>query len=277
MDISINPTDDLFDKRVPQHQELLKLNPTDDLFEQCGCFLCKTRYDLSLPENNDTTKHPLAILQAGVISTPEISCESLVLDSQHISSIMLVTLNYLHIKSLSVRNNPLTFLPDIYTLHTLDCSNCGLTSLPSYMPVLTTLNCSANLIKEIPSYQRLTRLECSNNLITALPKLPKLASLTCNNNPLPQIHIPTLTYLEAYDCPILVLYDIPGLVRRSSTLDFTGSFQWITTRTEKINSKRILINWPARKIKQPIISILSRTRFWRAVLKYIIKEFPLKN
>lgn len=238
----------------------------------CSCFLCNTKIETSLPENKFTTEHPLTVIQNGIPLVPEILGESLILDSQHIKSIWLNTLNYLHVKTLSVRNNPLIFLADVYSLHTLDCSNCTLKSLPSYMPSLSTLNCSNNLITSMPNYRQLSRLECSNNIIKKLPALPNLKSLTINNNPIHEINIPTLTYLEAYDCPIFVIFDIHGLVRRSSTLDKFGSFKWITTRTEKINSKTILVDWTNGKLNHVLYKILSKSRFWKRTLKYLFKN-----
>ena len=140
------------------------------------------------------------------------------------------------------------------------------------MPVLTTLNCSNNLITSVPNYKQLSRLECSGNIISKLPVLPSLKSLTINSNPIHEIKIPTLTYLEAYDCPIFVIFDIHGLVRRSSTLDKFGSFKWITTRTEKFNSKTILVDW-ANGILNPILyKILSKSRFWKRTLKYLFRQ-----
>jgi Leucine-rich repeat (LRR) protein len=238
----------------------------------CGCFLCNAKVETTLPENKFTTEHPLTVIQNGIPLVPEILGESLILDSQHIKSIWLNTLNYLHVKSLSVRNNPLIFLADVYSLHTLDCSNCTLKSLPSYMPSLSTLNCSNNLIASIPNFQQLTRLECSNNIISKLPSLPNLKSLTINNNPIHEINIPTLTYLEAYDCPIFVIFDIHGLVRRSSTLDKFGSFKWITTRTEKLNSKTLLVDWPNSKLHPILHKILTKTKFWRRIIRYLFKN-----
>ena len=224
----------------------------------------------AIPENKHAVEHPLTIVQNGVSTTPTILGESLILDSQNVSSVWLNTLNYLYVKSLSIRNNPLTFLADVYTLRNLDCSNCKLKALPGYMPALTTLNCDNNIITRIPNYKNLVRLSCANNIITKLPILPSLKSLIINNNPIIEVNILTLTYLEAQGCPILFLYDIPGLVRRSSTLERNGSFKWITTRTEKINSKLILIDWTKCKTHPAFTKILSKSKFWSKVFKYLL-------
>lgn len=228
----------------------------------------ETSHKNSYHENKYISEHPITIIINHKMFAPEIINESAVLDSQQIQGILLNTLNYLHIKSLSIKKNPLMFLPDIYTLATLDCSNCMLKELPTYMPVLTTLNCSNNLIKSIPNYSQLSRLDCSNNIISKLPELPSLKSLIINNNPITQIYTPTLTYLEAYNCPILILFDIPGLVRRSSIMDKTGSFKWILTRTEKINHKNILIDWVNNTIDPKILQML-KSRFWQKVFKQL--------
>lgn len=231
-----------------------------------------------LPENKYMSEHPLKVVQNGTIIVPEITSDSLVLDSRNISSVWLNTLNYLHVKSLSIKNNPLIFMVDVYSLHTLNCSNCKLTALPTYMPVLTNLNCSNNLLTSLPNYQQLTTLDCSDNIITKLPSFPKLKSLTINNNPIHEINIPTLTYLEAYGCPIFIIFDIPGLIRRSSLLDRFGSFKWVTSRTEKINSKTILLNWTDDKpsINPILYRIFSKSRFWKRALNFLFSH-PKKD
>lgn len=227
-----------------------------------------TAYEL--PENKFTTDHPLTIVQNKNITLPEITSNHLSIDDQSVEMIFTNTLIYLHLQILSVKNNPLTFLADIYTLTTLDCSNCKLRSLPTYMPVLTNLNCANNLINHIPNYKNLIQLDCSNNIIGNVDHLTKLKHLKINNNPTTQVNIQSLTYLEAYDCPILILYDLPGLVRRSSTLDMDKSFKWITTKMEKVNKDHILVNWSAHTVNDKLTDILrKKSAFWYKLIKVV--------
>lgn len=250
-----------------------------DSFSFCDCYRCRNVPQTTLPENKDAEEHPITVVSNKLLSKPYVvDGISLNLTNSGTSSVWLNTLNYLHLRNLTINKNPLTFLSDIYTLHTLDCSDCKLKELPSYMPLLADLNCSNNIISVLPEYPSLARLNASNNIIPRLPVLPKLKSLTINNNPLTDIDIPTITYLEAYGCPLLVVYDIPGLTRRSSAIDTkSGAFKWITTRAERISKEHILIDWNTRHIHPDLHAILSKQPIYKHISKYLFRDASVKN
>ncbi len=135
--------------------------------------------------------------------------DSLILKKKNIKSIWVRTLNDLHTKYLDISDNPLIFLPYIYTLKVLKCANCGLRELPTYLPQLEELDCSGNPINYIPKY----------------PKLKKITST---------------------DCPLLTIHDDPQLYKRSGVV-IKGKFTWVSNNT--LETKYSVIDWQNAKCK----------------------------
>jgi Leucine-rich repeat (LRR) protein len=164
--------------------------------------------------------------------------DTLYLPNNNIYHISLNTLAYSNIIKLDISNNKIKYLPE-------------------YLPKLTDLNCSNNLISVIHNYPNLKILICNDNTIKSIPETIPLVKLIANNNPIKGIRNQTLKYLEALNCPIHTIYIIPGLERRSSFLD-GRNIKWITIRSEKINSERILIDWPNLNFDSELIHNLNR-------------------
>jgi len=177
----------------------MSLNPNPDLFNHCLIVLRKS------PEYLDTFD------------------DSLDVSESDIRAIWLRTLNYLHITSLNISKNSLPFLPDIFTLRKLNCSNCHLKDLPSFMPVLEYL-------------------DCSNNRISSIPNYPNLKTLVCNVNPITCITNCNLTSFSAKNCPIAVVIANPKQHRRSGVV-INGEFKWLTPNIYD----SYLINWELSK------------------------------
>lgn len=237
---------------------------------ECKCFQC---FVLETPiiENKEIAKFPITAVRKKSTYKPLLQGTDLNLSNMQINSIWMNTISYMYLRTLLIKDNPLTYLPDIYTLCTLDCSNCNLKELPSYLPNLTDLKCSNNFIKSIPKYPTLLKLDASDNIITKIDRknFPKLKSLVINNNPITKIYVPTLTYLEAYRCPLIILYNLPGLARRSSVMGTAGKFEWIAFRAEKITVDFVLIDWTTNKISTDLLKILSKKPMWRRVTELL--------
>lgn len=202
------------------------------------------KYSESIVENEHMVAKPLKILQNGRIEEPAHVNGVLLLPNSHIDAIFLKTLIYVNIRELDVSNNPLTWLPEMQSLEKLNCSGCKLTALPSPLPKLKELKCADNYLSTVPYYKNLVKLECSNNLIQDLSQYnnSKLESLIATNNPLTSINIPSLTYLEAYDCPLLVIHNLPSLHKKSSVI-INNEMKFMMFRKEKISKERRLIDW----------------------------------
>lgn len=250
-------------------------------------YLINLIYDTNyIMEEEYLLLHPIIICKEGFTTRPETTNNVLALQHQNITSIFLATINYLRLEILDISGNSLKHLPDIFTLKILVCDDCELKDLPSYMPCLEKLSCKNNFLRSIPSYKKLTELDCSSNLITCIEgsysndadktninetnhdisttnnKCMQLKKLTCNNNPIMSINIPTLTYLEAYNCPIKILHRIPGLFKRSSTMD-TNNFKWTVISCERLDRSGVIINWQngTKKINTKLFDKVSKFLF----------------
>lgn len=202
---------------------------------------------MSVIHNQDIYNHSLQIVIGNKLIVLETLCDTLDLSNKKIRSIWVRTIIDLHTRTLDISNNLLTFFPDIFSLKYLDCSNCQIKEMPTYMPVLKELNCANNLIAELPKYPKLTSLNCSGNPLTVLP----------NYN-----HIK----LIADNCPILALHDNPSYYQRSGVIR-GGKFQWI--RTSTLENKYTIIDWQNAKttikFSTPFTQKLSRFLFYPSV------------
>ena len=83
----------------------------------------------------------------------------------------------------------------------LECSFASIKYLPILPPSLTYLNCSNNLLLDLPQIPNVKYLNCSNNLLLKLPKITKCIKLICKNNGLHTIQKSmTGNKLEYIDC-----------------------------------------------------------------------------
>lgn len=164
------------------------------------------------------------------------------ISDKDIYSIWMKTLANLHIKNLNISNNPLSFLPDIYTLRILNCSNCGLKELPTYLPFLEELDCSNNLITNIPHYKSIKKIKCSNNPLMEVPRNTDLL-------------------IQAANCPILVIHYDPTKWHRSGIIK-NGKFTWIINTP--IESKYAIINW-----QESTTTINFKSRFAQKLSKFL--------
>lgn len=185
-------------------------------------------------------KNQLLIISAvpNFISLVPPKLVSLDLSRTSSRALFIRTLSELSIKTLNISENPLEYLCDIPSLHTLDCSKCLLTKLPTYLPNLVSLNCSDNLLTSIPSYPSLKHLKCNDNLITKLD-YTGLLSLSANNNPL--LHTVS-SYKKAsfIDCPIIChVYD--ATLSRRSAIFKNGKIIWITNKQQ--SKRKIILDW----------------------------------
>ena len=72
----------------------------------------------------------------------------------------------------------------------VDCAECGLTSLPP-LPKCRILNCEGNYLAILPSLPSCRVLNCEGNYLTILPELPECVNLRCQNNRLPAFIMPS--------------------------------------------------------------------------------------
>jgi hypothetical protein len=203
-------------------------------FQACNCRDCRNIVD------NVVTNNSLVVKTDNLIYYPDTTSTECNLSNKSIIYLGINTISFMHLTSLDVSYNNINFIPDIHTIKKLKCIDCNLRELPS-MPILEELDCSDNLLTCIPNYTKLIKLTCSHNLIESFPNL-SIKKLICNNNPITSVNISTLTYLEAYGCPILAICKIPGLTKRSSILE-NGNFTWIIDRTEKLDKTNVVIDW----------------------------------
>lgn len=107
------------------------------------------------------------------------------------------------LKKLDCSNNPLLSLDDLPNLVLLNCSNCGLNSLPDLPPTLITLISTGNNLVHLPRlFKGLRILRCSGNNLKELIRLPtSLVELDCKYNEISEIdHIDDLINLKFLDC-----------------------------------------------------------------------------
>jgi Leucine-rich repeat (LRR) protein len=205
------------------------------------------------------TKSQILINKNHKREIPLVINDSLYIPNQYIISVWPLTLAFLSLKVLDISNNLVTWLPDLYTLVTLKCTNCKLLELPSYLPLLEELDCSNNFIKIIPAYPKLKKLNCSKNLVEnghlVSSNFPLLEDLHCSDNPINDICITTLKNLVAYDCPILVLHKLPLLIKRSSKI-VNNHFVWISQSNARVDYQKILIDWNKSELNGQISKLI---------------------
>lgn len=161
------------------------------------------------------------------------------LSNKNIKSIWVRTLSDLHTQYLDISHNPLIFLPDIFSLRVLNCSNCKIEQLPDYMPYLEELNCSNNNLTEIPDYTSLIKLECQNNNIRYVSHLKKIEHIICSDNPISDVPSNIQTII-AQNCPITTIHSGMLVSARSGTIR-NGIFIWRSSK--KIDTRYIILDW----------------------------------
>jgi len=147
----------------------------------------------------------------------------------------------LSIRHLFISNNRLTNIDELSKLHnleTLDCSNNKLKKLPKLSETLKELSCqnndltnldnlllcngniniirldcSYNIINNIPRLFKLISLNCRNNLLGSLPNLPNLKNLKCQYNKLKLLgRYPDLEHMECNDNVLTKIENFPKLL-----------------------------------------------------------------
>ena len=236
----------------------------------CECSKCaeKNKYLYHLPENKELSQYPLIIKANKELLYPEIKDSRLICNKLNISTIIPRTLNYLHLIELDISNNNIKEIPCIQSIKILKCNNCNLKTLP-LLPALEYLECSNNKICNIPNYRKLKYLDCSNNYITNI-NIICLQKLICNNNLISGVSIKDLKYLEAKKCPIITIYKLPLINKRSSII-LDNKLFFISSHGQHIDDRHIILDWYNKKINADInrFNILTRN-----ILKYL---FILKN
>ena len=110
----------------------------------------------------------------------------------------------------------LTYLPPLSKfkkLKTLNCSDNLLTELPDLPEALEVLYCNNNKLKSLPELPHLWFLNCHNNSLKCLPELPlSLVDLYVGSNEineLPKLPV-NLIFLECYNNKLSVLPELPS-------------------------------------------------------------------
>ncbi len=88
-------------------------------------------------------------------------------------------------------------------------SYLGLTKLPPIPTNCTSLDCSNNLLRELPDLPNIVQLKCWKNELTSLPPLPKCKLLYCEGNKLSKL--PELPNCEDLSCNNNLLETLPDL------------------------------------------------------------------
>lgn len=172
----------------------------------------------------------------------------------------------LSIRKLNISRNPICYVPYIYSLSTLICTDCNI-SILFPLPNLTYLDCSNNKISSLPYFPLIETLIATKNRLETLPIYSRLKKLIISTNPIMSVYQPNLTYLEAYDCPILIVHYIPSLYKRSSYISSSGSVQQITLKSEKINRSYIVIDWKERTTSLTYTKLFSFLFKWQRLPK----------
>lgn len=231
-------------------------------------------YHKYLPENEELSNKPLIVIQRGSKKIyPSNVNGKIYLADMNITVIFAKTLLYMNIRELDIHNNQITWLPEILSLEKLNCSNCKIKELSINLPKLKELNCSDNLITHMEFYPQLKKLNISDNIIYKLPNYNLLESLICNNNPITNIKIQTLTNLEAYGCPLAVIYKIPTLHKKSS-ISINGTIKYLLLKKERINNNKCLINWYDKTCSSKIYNrlISNRNNMIKKLTKFLFKS-----
>lgn len=88
------------------------------------------------------------------------------------------------IKELMIRFNQIddvTSLNECYSLRRLDCSHNMITEIPN-MKKLEILICDHNKISNLPTFNNLIRISCASNMIKELPPFPIIEIIECDKN-----------------------------------------------------------------------------------------------
>lgn len=177
------------------HCNLTNLPPLPSSLLELDCGNNKLESLPSLPKN-------LQILRCGknlLSSLPTLpsSLKILICKENSIQKIPSIPSN---ITKLDVSGNLIETLPKLPSnLKFLDCSNLPLKTKISFPSNLETLICkNLNLTNLDFNFLKLKNLDCSNNLITEIPFMYKLESLNCSNNNIEVLNVPpNLKVLEA--------------------------------------------------------------------------------
>jgi Leucine-rich repeat (LRR) protein len=108
------------------------------------------------------------------------------------------------LKRLDISYNKITVIPTNYAESIVADYNC--ISTLQYMPFITSLICSYNLLESISgdNIPVITELDCSNNKIKCIQNFNCLELLHCSYNLLGDIkNIPRLKYLDCTDNPLI--------------------------------------------------------------------------
>ena len=203
-----------------QHPQQIHPQQTDTLCSKCHAL-----------NNKSSEDFPIAFVQQDKILYPMQHDGRIIISNMRINALFARTIIYLNIRELDISYNNISHLPDILSLEKLNCSSCQLTKLPD-LPKLKELNCSNNKIRQIPEYEYLSHL-------------------ICNKNPITDICIKTLVYLEAYNCPLLVLHYLP-----------IGTYS---------SSSKVIIDWISQKCHPSIYDKLAASNIGM-ILPYILSK-----
>lgn len=190
------------------------------------------------------------------------------INTKLVKYVLLRTLAHCCIRHIDISNTSTKYICDIPSLEVLIANNCNLTKLPNYLPNLTKLQIDNNKINQVSFYPKLKHLSCVDNAITNVNHLTGLTYLKCSENPITEIKLFYLTYLEAYECPILVSYPIPTLVKRSSIF-INGMVERIYVSKEKMNKNNIIINW---KTSTHLVPLNQTSTLVKKVFPYLFKN-----
>ena len=193
---------------------------------------------------DDTKRFALQVVIDNDVFILDTQNTKLNLRDKKIKSIWLRTIANLHISKLDISYNMLTFLPSIFSLRSLNCSNCAILHMPRCMPMLEELDCSNNLISTLHTYPKLKTLTCSDNLVREVPKVDKIT---------------------AHNCPILVKYSDPLMYKRSGIIR-NGKFQWVENKN--IEAKYVIIDWHLAKT-----TIKFKTKIAVQVAKFLFNQY----
>jgi Leucine-rich repeat (LRR) protein len=204
---------------------------------QClpGCKLCNQ-------DPPEIELCPVIITQDTQISNPIQSKYTLQLSSIGVTKIFLKNI-FCNLRELYISNNPLRELCALPSVEILECKNCQLTTLPILLSNAKFIDCSNNVIRQLPSIEELPALEtlyCSKNNIKTIPNYYNLKKLITSDNPISYIRSNTLEYLEAERCPLTSRHVIKGLIRRSPIIHKQNSIKYIIQLNEKIATPTLL-------------------------------------
>ena len=244
-----------------------------------NCNTCKILKKYNNLPDYDLCRYPLIACNKKTNKTqkfyaiyPENINGKVALSASNINLIFMRSIVTCYVTDLDISDNNITYLPDILTLKKLNCAKCKIKTLPRFLPNIREIDANDNLLTHIYTYQTLETLICSNNIIKELPHLPNLKYLQCNNNPITEINIPSLTSLEAYGCPIMVIHNIPSLIKKSSILLANGLVRYIQYNKSKLSNNYVLINWLNNYISESIYLNISNNNLIYNVVPFLFSN-----